>query len=310
MSQYNLWGITFRQVEIFLAAAKHENFTRAADDLHMTQASVSRNISGIEHELGLLLFVRHKRRVRLTQAGKSLVKEWASLSKMIEKSVEDAFVQQENQFRRLVICDNNMPNSEIYLIPLVEKFEEENPDVRLIVERENLLDEMKNLVDRKYDAIFISSVYARTLKKLGVEYVQIMELNPCLVLSKKHELYFDKEIEIEKLSRSPVIMLDDTYSDYRDFVIKVSKEIGYDFSSVTHVTNDQTIALEIHRGTSVAILDRTFTPNDSQDLRYLELDRCKTKSGILVAYLPDNTNPYLSEFVSLCKAPLVKKGFS
>lgn len=53
----------------FDAAARHESFTKAADELGLTQAAISRHIRHLEAELGFALFVREHRAVSLTQAG-------------------------------------------------------------------------------------------------------------------------------------------------------------------------------------------------------------------------------------------------
>ena len=55
---------------VFEAAARHENFTRAAAELGMTQAAVSYQIKLLEERLGVPLFLRSKRRVRLSEAGR------------------------------------------------------------------------------------------------------------------------------------------------------------------------------------------------------------------------------------------------
>ena len=57
-------------VRVFEAAARHENFTKAAAELGMTQAAVSYQIRTLEERLGLPLFARSKRRVTLTDAGR------------------------------------------------------------------------------------------------------------------------------------------------------------------------------------------------------------------------------------------------
>ena len=64
--------ITLQQINVFLTAAKYGNFTKASEELHMSQSSVSRNIVFIEDALGIILFVRFKKRVRLTSAGEYL----------------------------------------------------------------------------------------------------------------------------------------------------------------------------------------------------------------------------------------------
>ena len=57
-------------VKVFEAAARHENFTHAAAELGMTQAAVSYQIRLLEERLGIPLFIRAKRRVTLSEAGR------------------------------------------------------------------------------------------------------------------------------------------------------------------------------------------------------------------------------------------------
>jgi LysR family glycine cleavage system transcriptional activator len=59
-------------VRVFEAAARHENFTRAACELGMTQAAVSYQIRLLEERLGLALFLRDRKRVRLSDAGRRI----------------------------------------------------------------------------------------------------------------------------------------------------------------------------------------------------------------------------------------------
>lgn len=65
-------------VRVFEAAARHENFTTAADELGMTQAAVSYQIRALEERLGLPLFIREKRRVILTDVGRRALPQISS----------------------------------------------------------------------------------------------------------------------------------------------------------------------------------------------------------------------------------------
>jgi LysR family glycine cleavage system transcriptional activator len=59
----------------FEVAARHQSFKRAADELCITQGAVSRHIAKLEEVLGLPLFVREHRRVRLTSEGAAYLKD-------------------------------------------------------------------------------------------------------------------------------------------------------------------------------------------------------------------------------------------
>ena len=58
------------QLRAFRVVAETLNFTRAAERLHLTQAAISHQIKALETELGEPLFIRAKRGVRLSQAGR------------------------------------------------------------------------------------------------------------------------------------------------------------------------------------------------------------------------------------------------
>lgn len=61
----------------FEAAARHESFTRAADELALTQSAICRQIAGLEEYLGVVLFRRARRGVQLTEAGLSYSRQIA-----------------------------------------------------------------------------------------------------------------------------------------------------------------------------------------------------------------------------------------
>ncbi|MDE2138339.1 MAG: LysR family transcriptional regulator [Gammaproteobacteria bacterium] len=65
--------VTLRQLRVFLAAARHMNFSRAAEELHLTQPAVSTQIKELATEAGLPLFERIGRRTYLTPAGAEML---------------------------------------------------------------------------------------------------------------------------------------------------------------------------------------------------------------------------------------------
>ncbi|WP_017875713.1 MULTISPECIES: LysR family transcriptional regulator [unclassified Janthinobacterium] len=75
-------NVSLRQLRAFIAVATEQHFTRAADKLELSQSSVSTLVNELEANLGLRLFDRHTRLLRITQAG-------ADLLPLIKKAVSD-----------------------------------------------------------------------------------------------------------------------------------------------------------------------------------------------------------------------------
>ena len=63
-----------RTLKYFLAIAREENMTNAANLLHVSQSALSRQMSDLEEELGTQLFIRHNRKMLLTDDGMHLRK--------------------------------------------------------------------------------------------------------------------------------------------------------------------------------------------------------------------------------------------
>jgi len=72
-------NVGLRQLKVFLAVAKHGSFSRAAEDIGMSQSAVSLAIRHVETELGVKLLDRTTRNVRLTTVGETLVATGARL---------------------------------------------------------------------------------------------------------------------------------------------------------------------------------------------------------------------------------------
>ena len=71
--------LDLRQLRYFIAVAETENVGRAAAQLHISQSPLSRQIKQLEEQLGVLLFERSKKRIRLTQEGRDLLGEARTL---------------------------------------------------------------------------------------------------------------------------------------------------------------------------------------------------------------------------------------
>ena len=77
-----------RVLKYFLAVAREENITRAAESLHIAQPSLSKQIMELEEELGKQLLIRGKRKITLTEEGILLRKRAEDIVALVENTEE------------------------------------------------------------------------------------------------------------------------------------------------------------------------------------------------------------------------------
>lgn len=294
--------ISFQQIDCFLSAAKHENFTRAAEELNMTQATISRNIAALEEELGIILFIRHKRRVRLTNAGRYLEKELTKISNRVWPVFEKAYELQGNQFNTLVIGDYNSTPTDAYLFPVLERFEKKHPDVETQIFRNDPVEVIEGLSNGQYDLIFSSNSSQPVLEKMNMEFVKLFDLTPCLVISSRHSLFRKKTLTYKDLRDERVVtMQGERYSPYNTILADILEKYGFSKEKLVFVDNPHSMLMELQRKDSVALMDIMYTPMSREELRYLELPGCKPVFGFGLAYSSDNQNPNIQKFITSAK---------
>ena len=119
----------------FLAVAEHLNFRAAAESLSLTQSAVSRQIQALEEEIGLPLFLRHTRAVELTGAGAQLLRSCAPAIERIDATVR---LVRQSAGRKSVAITTWASFASMWLIPRMEDFQRENPDIDIRIDASDL----------------------------------------------------------------------------------------------------------------------------------------------------------------------------
>lgn len=131
---------SLRAVRCFVAAARYQSFTRAAEALCVTQAAISRQIRELEEHLGTALFERVGRSVKLTTAGAQFF-EAAQLSFLnIAQAAERVRKNFGSDARRTVVVCCSPAFSALWMAHRLPSFFSDNPDIDLdLVTTQNFL---------------------------------------------------------------------------------------------------------------------------------------------------------------------------
>lgn len=115
----------------FEAAARHQNFSRAAEEIFVTHGAVSHQVRALEKELGVALFTRHGKRLAITPQGARFAQ--AVRNALLDMAVATQALREETRQKRLTV--SAIPSfAARWLAPRLGKFIEQNPDTELILQ--------------------------------------------------------------------------------------------------------------------------------------------------------------------------------
>ncbi len=143
-----------RDLEVFLAVARHLNFTRAGEEMHLSQPSVSVRIRLLQEELGMKLFEQTGKKISLTEAGLVLERN----ARRIVAAFEDAQVAMQElkglERGSLRIGASTTPG--IYLVPkLVAEFKRQHPKIEVYVAIKDTRQVEDLIVKNEFDFGFV-----------------------------------------------------------------------------------------------------------------------------------------------------------
>ncbi|GAA4218973.1 hypothetical protein GCM10022253_20280 [Sphingomonas endophytica] len=143
--------VSLRQV---LTVAEYLNFHHAANHLGVSQSSVSARIKALEEELGILIFERRHRGVRLTEAGRRFVVEVSAGIEQVDHAVRTASTLSMGTSGRLAIgLHSSMAGG--FLADLRRRFRSDYPEVEQTVVEGRAAETISNLRGAKLDVAFV-----------------------------------------------------------------------------------------------------------------------------------------------------------
>ena len=118
----------------FEAAARHLSFTRAAEELFLTQSALSRQMQALEEQLGMPLFERRHRQLLLTEAGQMLQ---ATAKAVLDELTQAVAAIRRDQAAQPLTVSTNQPFASLWLIPRLSRFRERHPGIDVYISADN-----------------------------------------------------------------------------------------------------------------------------------------------------------------------------
>lgn len=203
--------MTFEQLSMFTAAARSTTFFDAAEQLHTTQSTLSKQIRRLEDELGFSLFDRSRRCAFLTPAGEAFLKEADDLLSHYQKAMDRMSTYRVNSNNTLSV--GTLPILAQYdLMAPLHAFIKENPALSVSVTEA----EEPALLDGLEQGRF-SMIIARDsmVDQQCFAFYPVAQDRLVAVLAAAHPLASRKTLSLEELSREPLLLMHPYTSIYQ-----------------------------------------------------------------------------------------------
>nr|WP_269847135.1 LysR family transcriptional regulator [Paenibacillus sonchi] len=209
-------------MQYFLKVAQKEHVTRAAEELHVAQSAVSRQIHQLEQELGVDLFMQKGRNLQLTPVGQLFCKRVESVLKELERSVAEVheFLDPERGEIRI-----GFPHSlGTHLIPsIVAEFRKYYPHVKFRFKQGSYPSLIKDVISGEVDLAFVSP-FPENDEHVAGDIVMTEEL--FAILPQNHPLAGEKVIRLEQLREEKFVLFSQGYS-LRPIVWQACLQAGF-----------------------------------------------------------------------------------
>lgn len=211
---------------IFHIVSKNSSFTKAAEELYLTQSAVSQAISRLENSLEIQLFHRTSKGVVLTNEGKLLNEHVSSALRMIE-GAENKLMEFKTLRTGTLRIGVGDTISRYYLLPYLEKFHTIYPGIKL-----NILNgtttEICNFIKTGKADIGVCNL---PIHDEQLEVTPSKEIHDIFVCGEKYKKLTEKPVGLDYLMRMPLIFLEKK-SNSRQYVENFLNEKGFTLSPV------------------------------------------------------------------------------
>ncbi len=266
--------MTLNQIYYFQTVARYENYRKAAEELYISQPSLSRSIASLESELGVLLFEKNGRGVNLTKGGK-LFLEYA------DRIIDECEIA-KNKMKEMASDGGKIDIG--YVFPLASHYiphnvrdflnKKENKNVTF-----NFFQNHTSAIAKKVRSGELDVGFGGYIDKEEFEFFPVLSEEMVLITPKGHELESYKKVSIQELRNYPVIGYDReswlgnyTKQLYRRLAFQpnIVVECPDEHSIVALVSEDFGIALvpaieeinenrvNIHRFDDIELMHHTF----------------------------------------------------
>jgi DNA-binding transcriptional LysR family regulator len=284
--------IDVRQLRYFKAVAEALHFGRAAQQLHIAQPALSRQIQQLEKDLGVLLLRRNQRRFELTPAGALLLGRANRILDEIAKATID--VQRLHRGESGLLTVGFIQSATYWLLPaMLQRFRESYPDVQFDLREMSSSEQLAALPRGEIDVGILRPPVGNP--ELRVQ--TILEERLVLALPAQHRLAHQGKAALEDVAAEPFVLVSRQGSPYLHArILSMCEARGFSPSVVQTAAQLHTIIGLVGAGMGVAVVPETARRLNGSNVQLLQVEGAQSSVEIALAWRADREAPMLHSF--------------
>ncbi|MBS2035740.1 LysR family transcriptional regulator [bacterium] len=297
--------IELRHFRYFLAVAEQLHFGRAAEQLHMAQPPLSTQIRQLEEMLGAPLFIRSKRKVELTEAGRVFREEAETVLEAVARATHRARQASQGVLGRLRLGFASSAPFGIFPT-LLRRYRQAYPNVVLELFELGSAEQLLALQERRLDLGFVRLPASAT--NIRVETIDREAI--IIALPENHPKADHPELHLEDFKNDPFIIFPRHEGPgLYDRLINLCGQAGFNPRIVQEVGQMHAIVGLVGAGLGVSLVPENMQTVHARGVRYRYLQN-QPYIDMALAYRDELLTPLQQAFVSISKGSGVQENFS
>lgn len=262
-----------RHLELFVAVAEEQHFSRAAEREHIVQSGISAAIRALEEEIGALLFIRSTRRVELSPTGQIFLPEARRILESVKNAKAAVAGVSQGLTGRLAIGTIESLTPLLDLPMLLRRFHKEHPQVKITVQEAHLSALEDSLVNGNLDLAFMP---APTRATTALSYEALFSSPMVAIHAKDHPFAGRASVKLSELSNDLFIDFSPRWGT-RQLVDQMLESQGIERTTMCEVESYDLVSQFVLRGFGVAVIPEAMA--QYRKLPYLTIEPEKRKAS-------------------------------
>jgi len=288
-----------RHLRYFVAVAEEQNVTRAAARLHVSQPPLTRQIHDLEAELGLALFERTGKAIRLTEAGRVFLEEAKASLKRVEDGVKAA--------RAAALCGGELhlgyaPSPTMEILPkLLRAFRRTAPSAQVTLHDHTSPEMLAGLREGQLQAALM--MQPAKLAGRGVKFEPLRAYPIVAMTPPEHSFSRLRAVPLDAVLREPIVAYSRAeYPDYHKMLARIFGAKVKRLRLAAECDSGTSLIAAVESGKGVNITSSILAATAGRRLRYVPLEPPPAPAVVGIAFRVDRVTPLTRRLIETARA--------